>query len=193
MDQETQHLVSEPGRIFEGNIKRLTLFIKSPIQSDETSDRPIPPTKDAALLLAGDLVKSIRAKETVMMWAVPMLVTYAEAYLQDALEQLISGAFAKSTLPAPIIEEVTGKWIKSAIRSGGPHQWINHLTKFGVTGYPDDLAPKLQNIWKLRHKIIHSATPDASVMMTDLPLREIIDSVGTFVLTTDAFLVSQLS
>jgi hypothetical protein len=149
----------------------------------------MPSTKDAALALAGELIQSITVKETVMMWAVPMLVTFAEGYLEDAFALLISGAFAPTAASRLIVDDISEKWIKNMIRGGSPPQWITQLKKFGVTGFGDDLGPKLQKTWELRHHIIHSAEFDTSVM-ADMPLRERMNNVGDFVLTTDAFIVN---
>jgi hypothetical protein len=51
-----------------------------------------------------------------------MLVTFTEAYLQDGFALIIAGAFSSSNLPDPIIEEVTGKWIRQyyAARKSSP-------------------------------------------------------------------------
>lgn len=69
-----------------------------------------------------------------------MLVTFAEAYLEDAFALMISDAFDATALPNAITDEISEKWIKNTIRSGNPHQWINQLKKFGAVGYPDNLA-----------------------------------------------------
>jgi hypothetical protein len=123
-----------------------------------------------------------------MMWSVPMLVTFAEGYLEDAFAILISGAMAPNATN-PILEEIRDKWIKNTLRSGGPHQWVTQLKKFGVTGFPEDLSAKLQKTWELRHRIIHSGELDTSIMK-ELSLGERISHVGDFVLKTDAFIVT---
>jgi hypothetical protein len=128
---------------------------------------------------------------TIFTWAIPMIVTFTEAYLQDAFALILSGALAKAALPSPVVEDIAGKWVKGTIRSGNPHQWINQLKKFGVTGYPDDLATSLQRAWDLRHDIIHSAEPDTSAIVKDFPVSEILKTVSMFVQTTDAFVVAQ--
>lgn len=179
--------MSKPAKVFESNICRLTLFIQSPMQADATTDLSLPSERAAVLLLADELSKTIRLKELVMMWSVPMVVTFAEGYLEDAFAILISCAVASHSTH-PILDELTGKWIKNTLRSGGPPQWITQLKKFGVTGFPEDLGPKLHKTWELRHRIIHAGELDIDAMQ-DYSLGERINDVGDFVLTTDAFIV----
>jgi hypothetical protein len=180
---------SPPGRTFASNISRLTLFLQSPDDTDDTIVHS-QMTKEATLALTDKLVKTITIKETTMLWAVPMLVTYTEVYLEEALELLVSGAFANSTLPSEIVAEIAHKWIKGTIRSGDPCLWIKILNKFGVTGYPQELPVILKRIWDLRHAIIHSSTPE-TVQLPMIPLGNLISQVGNFVTITEAFVVKQ--
>jgi hypothetical protein len=188
--------LSNPANIFEKNIRRLTLLIQAPIpQAEAISAKVDAAIKDksgpsATQPIVQEMHESIMLRATIMSWAIPMLVTFTESYLEDAFALIISGAFEVTALPTSIIQEISEKWIKNIIRSGNPHQWINQLRKFGVQGYPDDLAAKLQRTWTLRHEIIHSAEPDISVMLKEFPLSESLKNVGAFVLTTDAFVIA---
>jgi len=199
MDTPAQCEPSKPCSVFEKNMRRLTLLIQAPMpQAEAVSAKLSAATKDGSFTTDASVVqpivdemnKSLQTRMTIMTWAVPMLVTFTEAYLQDAFALMISCACGRTALPGPIVDEISSKWIKNAIRSGNPHQWVNQLKKFGVTGYPDDLASNLQKTWDLRHDIIHSAEPDTTVMK-DFPLSESIKNVGIFVQTTDAFVSRQ--
>lgn len=113
-----------------------------------------------------------------IQWQVVMLVTYAEAYLQDVLEAAATvgpDLMAKSEQSASYCEvinaisleqlasELRQKWARSWLNNGGPNLWIKQLTKMGVCSYPADLATKLEYIWGIRHVVVHAnglATPD---------------------------------
>lgn len=199
MDTTAEREPSKPGSVFEKNIRRLTLLIQAPMpQAEAISAKLSAATKDGSFTpdpsivqpILDEMSKSLQTRMTIMTWAVPMLVTFTEAYLQDAFALMISGACGRTALPGPIVDEISAKWIKNTIRSGNPHQWVNQLKKFGVTGYPDDLASNLQKTWDLRHDIIHSAEPDTTVMK-DFPLSESLKTVSILVQTTDAFVAAQ--
>jgi hypothetical protein len=173
MDTPAQWEPSKPCNVFEQNIRRLTLVIQAPMPQAEavaaklnaaTSGGSFATDPSVVQPIVDEMITSLQARMTIMTWAVPMLVTFTEAYLQDAFALMVSGAYGRTALPGPIVDEISSKWIKSTIRSGTPHQWVNQLKKFGVTGYPDDLSGKLQRIWDLRHDVIHSAEPDTAVM-----------------------------
>jgi hypothetical protein len=143
----------------------LTLVIDAPKPAAEAASAKLNaaartvslPSESAVLTpLIEEMNVSLATRKTIITWAIPMLVTFTEAYLQDALTLLISSAFQSSSSPGPIVEEITSKWIKGTIRSGNPHKWVNQLKKFGVTRYPEDLAGRLQKTWDLRHQIIVS-------------------------------------
>ena len=88
-----------------------------------------------------------------------MLVTFAEAYLEDVLDSFLTSSLASSTLPSDLREEFNKKWRKEVMRSGNPSHWIKHLRRFGVRGYSDDLPDQLKQIWDQRHRIVHLARP----------------------------------
>jgi hypothetical protein len=180
----------EPGRsklfaVFEKNVARIGLVLKAPHSEVQAVDEKLKAQvlrkelvlADVKLLLplVTEISNSITTSMTILTWAIPMLVTFTEVYLQDALALIVRSAFSPSTLPGPIVGEVIGKWLKGTMRSGNPHQWINQLKKFGATGYPEDLGAKLQNIWELRHSIIHSAD-----LNKGLSLGEIMTVIATF-------------
>jgi hypothetical protein len=191
---------SKPFAVFEKNVARITLILNAPkAEGEAVIEKLNAQLKKESLVLAdvkplqallAELRNSLTTRATILTWSVPMLVTFTEAYLQDAFMLLFRSAFSSSTLPGPMVEEVVGKWVKGTMRSGTPHQWTNQLIKFGATGYPEDLGTKLQTIWDLRHKIIHTADPNIYL----LKLRSIADIftiVVGFVRTTDEFLIAK--
>jgi hypothetical protein len=110
--------------------------------------------------LMDEMITAIHSGRFVYSWMTVMLVTFAEAYLEDAFSLLISQGLGSSTLPDPLKEEIRKKWVKEALRSGRPHDWIKQLARFGITGYAPDQADKLLPIWQRRHTIVHTAAPE---------------------------------
>ncbi len=128
-------------------------------------------------------------REFLRAWMIVMLVTFAEAYLEDALSLLISTGFNRSFLPDPIADEITKKWIKNLIRGGNPHEWIKKLEKLGATGYEPDLSIKMQKIWARRHALAHTAEPEIKKTAS----QEFIDAVlviKVFAEVTDTLVVA---
>jgi hypothetical protein len=192
----------EPGRskvfaVFETNVAQISLLLKAPsaaeqglgerIKAQVTKGIVVEDIQSLPALLA-DAKDVLTLRTAIMRWSIPMLVTFTEAYLQDALTLIVAAAFSPSSFPGPIVEEVTGKWIKGTVRSGNPHQWINQLKRFGASGYPDDLAIKLQKIWDLRHTITHTFAQNV-VPLRDFSLVDILTSIVLFVMKTDDFLI----
>ena len=133
----------------------------------------------------GALVKS---RSFLYSWMIVMLVTFAEAYLEDALNLLLASGLSKASLPLPISDEMKRKWVRDILRSGRPHLWIKKLEEFGVTGYSPALPEEMRAIWERRHHIAHSAEPEVP---NTIPY-EFLDAakvVANFVDTTDAFIV----
>ena len=134
----------------------------------------------------GTLLKS---RSFLYSWMIVMLVTFAEAYLEDALNLLLASGLSKASLPLPISDEMKRKWVRDILRSGRPHQWIKKLEEFGVTGYSPTLPEEMRAIWERRHHIAHSAEPEVRNTIT----YEFLDAakvVANFVDTTDAFIVA---
>ena len=110
--------------------------------------------------------------EKVTLWQVVILVTCVEAYLQDVLSAAASAdpnLIGKSepaapyadVVSAPSLEVLAGnlraRWARGWLNSGGPTRWIERLLQLGARGYPDDLATRLEQIWGIRHVVVHSA------------------------------------
>jgi hypothetical protein len=135
-----------------------------------------------------DQVRMLSQSTTFLSgWMIVMLVTFAEAYLDDVLGLLITNGFAGTTLPASVSDEMKRKWVKEVLRGGSPHQWINKLTEFGVTGYASTLHDQLRDIWQRRHRIVHSAEVP-NMAMTEFTAAATV--VNTFINTTDAFIAA---
>ena len=68
------------------------------------------------------------------------------------------------------------------------------MEKFGATGYSPDLHSRMRDIWKRRHRIVHSAQPETDITSIGelQELREFINAskiVDEFIETTDRFVV----
>jgi hypothetical protein len=107
-----------------------------------------------------------------MLWQVVILVTCVEAYLQDMLTAAASvdpQLMSKSEQLAPYSEviaaasvealanELRVRWARGWLSDGGPSRWIERLSKMGARGYPNDLAPRLERFWGIRHVVVHAA------------------------------------
>jgi hypothetical protein len=139
--------------------------------------------------IVADITQIMNRSHFLGSWMLVMLVTFAEAYLHDAFSMLIAAGLNGGSLSPAAAEEITKKWIKNAIRGGGPHKWIEQLRKFGATGFNHDLADRMQKIWDRRHHIAHFAEPEVNKAAT----QEFISAtkiVNEFVDTTERFVVA---
>jgi len=108
----------------------------------------------------------------VNLWAVVMIVTFVEAYIQDVLSAAASverKLMAKSeqralyadVLAAESIEALANgmrvRWARAWVTDGGPTRWIKRLEAMGVSKFPADLAGRLELLWGIRHVVVHSA------------------------------------
>lgn len=109
---------------------------------------------------------------TANLWQVVMLVTCVEAYLQDLLSAAASVSpelMRESQQHAPyadviaaksldeLANELRARWARGWLSDGGPTRWLSRLKKMGARGYPKDLAPRLEQIWGIRHAVVHAA------------------------------------
>jgi hypothetical protein len=122
-------------------------------------------------------------------WMIVMLVTFTEAYIEDALNILICSGFSSTSLPSDISAEMKKRWVRDILRAGKPTQWIKAFEQFGATGYDGKIPDQLTLLWKRRHTIVHSASPNPSTKITN-EVFDAIALVSAFVETTDAFIVS---
>ena len=114
--------------------------------------------------------------ETVTLWQVVILVTCVEAYIQDVLSAAASidptlmskseneaqhvaqyAEVVAATSLETLASTLRARWARGWLSSGGPTRWIFRLKQMGARGYPDDLAPRLERIWGIRHVAVHSA------------------------------------
>jgi hypothetical protein len=176
-------------------VDMMGIVANSPIVDDhvdnlsDTDTRAYLASKDKDQLdeIMAEIKRSSEAKQLVSAWVIPMTVTFAEAYLQDALDILIKQSFSTSQMPDPIVADISTKWVRSIIRGGSPNAWVARLTEFGVSDFPKNLGPELHNIWQLRHQIIH--TPNAAT--GPYTFGEHMQPIGDFVLCVDRFLMSR--
>jgi hypothetical protein len=157
--------------------------------------------KDAKVVLAdlmavrvavADLTTLLKHSDFLGSWMLTMLVTFTEAYLQDALSLLLSEGLYACSLPPDISDEIKRKWIKEVLRIGKPSKWLKQLAKFGATGYTPNLEEQMTNIWDRRHQIIHSAEPEIDKSPLQA-LQEFLSAarvVNEFLETTDRFVVA---
>jgi hypothetical protein len=114
----------------------------------------------------------IEGFQTITLWQVVMLVTCVEAYLQDVLAAAASvdpEFMSKSEQCAPyadviaatsleaLANDLRARWARGWLSDGGPGRWIERLSKMGARGYPNDLAPRLERFWGIRHVVVHAA------------------------------------
>ena len=146
-----------------------------------------------ALPLHQDATEKISSMFFLCSWMTVMLVTFAEAYLEDVLDSFLNASLASSTLPSDLREEFNKKWRKEVMRSGNPSHWINHLRRFGVQGYSDDLPKQLREIWDQRHRIVHSPGQEVDGVKAAQEFIKASKLVTGFVTTTDRFFSSSVS
>jgi hypothetical protein len=104
-------------------------------------------------------------------WVPTILVTIAEAYLQDVLvyQAVVDPAIMASSgqtasyadvIGARSLEELTKELrvrkARKFVSSGGPASWIKQLTRMGARGYRPGLDSQLETLWGVRHVVVHS-------------------------------------
>jgi hypothetical protein len=159
---------------------------------------------------------------TITRWQVVMLVTCVEAYLQDVLtaaasvdpelmrksEQraLYADVIAANSLET-LANDLRARWARGWLSDGGPSRWIERLGKMGARGYPNDLGPRLERFWGIRHLVVHAAgvaTADFvkrhpgvvnavgnRVRVNHHDFLKFVQAVGNFVEPTDAFFLAR--
>src|SRR6266699_389428 len=167
-----------------------------------------------------------RTKETertlrlIIEWSVVMLVTFTETYLQDVLSDAASlgpdlmadseqSATYDEVLAARstdvLAEALRARWARNFVDKGGPTKWIERLGRMGARGYPTGLAPSMEELWGVRHVVVHRAgvvTADFVAhhpsfgakpgVRISSPIGHIpvwIETVSDFVRPTDAYFV----
>ncbi len=113
-----------------------------------------------------------RRHHSVIEWVPVMLVTFTEAYLQDALAYLArfdrslmehSEIYAKYTdvLGSQTIDDLAAElrtiWARKFVGDGGPSKWLDRLRRMGAVNYQGDLDEKMELLWGVRHVVVHAA------------------------------------
>ncbi len=142
------------------------------------------------LPLSANAIEKLTSRFFLHSWMTVMLVTFAEAYLEDALDVLMSTGLKAAALPIDVSDEMKRKWIRDILRNGRPHEWVKQLKRLGVTGYDESLPDRMKVIWERRHQIIHAAGSEFSSGSLQ-EFFEAVKVVNRFVDATDK-LVQQL-
>jgi hypothetical protein len=148
-----------------------------------------------AVQLHANATDQLVSKFFLHSWMTVMLVTFAEAYLEDVLDALISAGLASSALPQDVNDEIKLKWIRETLR-GKPREWIKQLKRLGVTGFGEDLGRGMEEVWQRRHKIVHGPHPKAKPTFHIGHMEQFVKDakiVNRFVEVTDAFACNRLS
>lgn len=181
------------------------------LSKDEDSEEADRKERSARLELSSALV---------FEWELVMLVTFAEAYLEDVLaacaardpglmsasEQAVSYQQVRgATSLEELADEIRHRWARNFVDDGGPTRWIDRLTRMGARGYESNDSSALEELWGLRHVVVHAAgriTRDfarrhprlgydvgARLDIDTTIIPDYDDALFRFVDTTDAFLV----
>lgn len=174
-------LMTEAYRRFDRNCRRMkevirlvdsaTTGVTEHLASEQAKGSRDHPSR-RLITAQNDLHGHLEASSFLNLWYIVMHVTFAEAYLQDALAD---GATAKPSLmsgsqqvasfedvqSASTLEELAAemrrRWARGFLERGGPAKWIDRLTKLGAKGYREGLASELEEAWGVRHLVVHSA------------------------------------
>lgn len=103
-------------------------------------------------------------------WYLAMIVTFAEAYLEDILaaaavvepalmkESDIKASYSEIS-SSTSIDELAGvlrhRWARNFITDGGPTKWTSRLTKLGAPAFADAHLRELEELWGMRHMVVH--------------------------------------
>jgi hypothetical protein len=199
---------------------RVVTFVK------ERSDLATKPGQTKLVRSLNRLSKTLQVRierfHTITLWQVVMLVTCVEAYLQDVLAAAASGdpeLMSKSeqrTLYADVIaatsleglaNDLRARWARGWVDDGGPRRWIERLGKMGAREYPNDLVPRLERFWGIRHVVVHAAgvaTADfvkrhpgvvkaagTRVRVNHHDIKKFVDAVCAFIEPTDRFFLAR--
>jgi len=156
--------------VLKTEAKRLIVSLRRP--RDSTKKSAVAALLRSVERFSSALQSGLDRFQTTTLWQVVMLVTCVEAYLQDLLciassvdaelmnksEQLAPYAeVIASTSLEELASELRGRWARGRLSDGGRSRWITRLERMGARGYPDDLAPRLELIWGIRHVVVHAA------------------------------------
>jgi len=122
---------------------------------------------------ANDRSARLEAADALLSdWHVVMLVTFTEAYLEDVLaacaardpelmsrsEQTVGyGDVRAATSVEELLDEIRHRWARNFVDDGGPERWIERLVRMGARGYESNDAEALEELWGIRHVVVHAA------------------------------------
>jgi hypothetical protein len=117
-----------------------------------------------------------------------MMVTFCEAYIDDALRILIKNGLVTPNITKPTRRDRIKVWIGYFLNDG-PREWIKEFTRYGVAGYRSGLADEMVTVWERRHAIIHDPT-EQNLNAQPQDFSYCLSAIDHFVRTTDAFIVT---
>jgi hypothetical protein len=155
----------------------------------------------------------------VHSWILVMVVTFAETYLHDILADCAaldpglmndsqqSATFEDIDAASSLVElkaELTSRWASNWIqRRGGPRKFVSTLHDYGARGFEATAVDALEELWGIRHVIVHRAGyADASfvrrhpslgiaigerIAVTDDHLKRYLTAMKNLIDTTDRF------
>jgi hypothetical protein len=144
-----------PFTISPDKIKWMTLSKKSP--------------KDKVVIDSNQFLSAIHF---MCYWQLVMIVTFAEAYLQDVLVMAaeISPDIMRDSKVSSTYDEIMAtdsinhlvfdlrrKWASRNFIDSGPKKWIERLHQMGAKDLDSSLGEKMEFAWGVRHLIIHNA------------------------------------
>ena len=160
--------------ITEPNITSALAHVSTNIDSLSTN---IDSSKKYVDEITALLQANLRVHPFLFEWMLAMIVTFAEAYLENVLlllttaspalmatnEVVVSGNDVLSIdaeLPAErrwqrFMEIMRQRWATQFLR-GSQGQWLSRLEKFGAPKYRAGLAEEMSTVWKRRHAIVHA-------------------------------------
>jgi hypothetical protein len=119
----------------------------------------------------GAHLRSSSAFTLQLQWYAVMLVTFAETYLQDVLADSAKfdpalmadskqSALYEQVVAAGSIEDLAttmrDRWSRNFVNSGGPTYLIDRLKRMGAN-FREGLVDDLEELWGVRHAIVHNA------------------------------------
>ncbi len=118
------------------------------------------------------LQQYLAVRQFLHEWYCVMEVTFAEAFLHDVMVECAAvdaPLMAESKQAASyedlqsavslesVLVQLRGKWAQNFIDRGGPATWIDRLSRMGARGFPPRLAERLEELWGVRHLVVHHA------------------------------------
>ena len=217
---------SEPLQIFERNLDSINRLVR--VMARQQRDEFVP-VYDAMEKLKGkvttlttsglstpmaDLQAAVKEIENFVElmtflndWMLVMLVSFAEAYLEDVLFLLVgrnpgwmndlklkvsyadlAGANSLAEHMVAMQRRWQACWVNNILRDK-PKEWIKLLERLGADGYRANLAEEITALWEKRHEIVHSGT---TRHMSVREFQRYLDVIDSFLKPTDRFVVNFL-